>query len=71
MQRYERELESIEREIMENTEEAHIQRNNEIRGDIRDLRIHYEQLLDFGQELEENETDYTKLQLTLGTTRSS
>ena len=58
MQRYERELESIEREIMENTEEAHIQRNNEIRGDIRDLRIHYEQLLDFGQELEENENGF-------------
>ena len=58
MQRYERELESIEREIMENIEEAHIQRNNEIRGDIRDLRIHYEQLLDFGQELEENENGF-------------
>jgi magnesium transporter len=58
MQRYERELESIEREIMDNAEEAHIQRNNEIRGDIRDLRIHYEQLLDFGQELEENENGF-------------
>ena len=58
MQRYERELEGIEREIMEDAEEAHIQRNNAIRGDIRDLRIHYEQLLDFGQELEENENGF-------------
>jgi magnesium transporter len=58
MQRYERELEGIEREIMDVAEEAHIQRNNEIRGDIRDLRIHYEQLLDFGQELEENENGF-------------
>ena len=58
MQRYERELEGIEREIMDDAEEAHIQRNNEIRGDIRDLRIHYEQLLDFGQELEENENGF-------------
>ena len=58
MQRYERELERIERDIMEKAEEAPIQRNNEIRGDIRDLRIHYEQLLDFGQELEENENGF-------------
>ncbi|MDC7293314.1 MULTISPECIES: magnesium transporter CorA family protein [unclassified Butyrivibrio] len=58
MQRYERELDSIEKEIMANAEEAPIQRNNEIRGDIRDLRIHYEQLQDFGQELEENENGF-------------
>jgi magnesium transporter len=58
MQKYERELDSIEKEIMANAEEAPIQRNNEIRGDIRDLRIHYEQLQDFGQELEENENGF-------------
>ena len=58
MQRYERELESIEKEIMEDAEDARIQRNNEIRSDIRDLRIHYEQLLDLGQELEENENGF-------------
>lgn len=58
MQRYERELDGIEREIMEDAEAAHIQRNNEIRGDIRDLRIHYEQLQDLGQELEENENGF-------------
>ena len=27
-------------------------------SDLRDLRIHYEQLLDLGQELEENENDF-------------
>ena len=58
MQRYERELDSVEKEIMEDAESAHIQRNNEIRGDIRDLRIHYEQLQDLGQELEENENGF-------------
>lgn len=58
MQRYERELDSVEKEIMDDAESAHIQRNNEIRGDIRDLRIHYEQLQDLGQELEENENGF-------------
>ena len=58
MQKYERELDAVEKEIMDDAEQAHIQRNNEIRGDIRDLRIHYEQLQDLGQELEENENGF-------------
>ncbi len=58
MQKYERELDSIEKEIMTDAEDANMQRNNEIRGDIRDLRIHYEQLIDLGQELEENENGF-------------
>ncbi len=60
MQKYELELDSLEKEIMSNAETAHMERNNDIRGDIRDLRIHYEQLLDFGQELEENENGFFK-----------
>ena len=31
---------------------------NEIRGDLVDLRIHYEQLIDLSQELEENENGF-------------
>ena len=31
---------------------------NDIRGNLLDLRIHYEQLIDFSQELEENENDF-------------
>ena len=31
---------------------------NSIRGDVRDLRIHYAQLMDFSQELEENENGF-------------
>jgi magnesium transporter len=60
MQKYELELDSLEKEIMSNAESAHMGRNNEIRGDIRDLRIHYEQLLDLGQEFEENENGFFK-----------
>ena len=60
MQKYELELDSLEKEIMSHAETAHMERNNDIRGDIRDLRIHYEQLLDFGQELEENENGFFK-----------
>ena len=60
MQKYELELDNLEKEIMSNAESAHMGRNNEIRGDIRDLRIHYEQLLDLGQEFEENENGFFK-----------
>ena len=33
---------------------------NDIRGDLLDLRVHYEQLIDLGQELEENENGFFK-----------
>ena len=33
---------------------------NSIRGDLLDLRVHYEQLIDLGQELEENENGFFK-----------
>ena len=33
---------------------------NDIRSFLMDMRIHYEQLLDFGQELEENENGFFK-----------
>ena len=60
MQKFEVELDNLEKEIMSDAETAPMQRNNDIRGDIRDLRIHYEQLLDLGQELEENENGFFK-----------
>ncbi|MBO5999118.1 MAG: magnesium transporter CorA [Lachnospiraceae bacterium] len=31
---------------------------NDIRGDLLDMRVHYEQLIDLGQELEENENGF-------------
>ena len=60
MERYEKELDKIEDDIMDDAVEADLGRVNEIRGDIRDLRIHYEQLIDMGQELSENENSFFK-----------
>lgn len=60
MENYERELSQLEKDISEKGEESDISRVNDIRGDIRDLRIHYEQLLDLSQELEENENGFFK-----------
>ena len=60
MENYERELSQLEKDISEQGEETDIGRVNDIRGDIRDLRIHYEQLLDMSQELEENENGFFK-----------
>jgi len=60
MESYERELAKIKRKISENADEEDIQRVNDIRSDIRDLRIHYEQMIDLGQELEENENNFFK-----------
>ncbi|MBQ1396028.1 MAG: magnesium transporter CorA [Eubacterium sp.] len=56
--RYDEELDSIESAILEGSEENFLQRISEIRSDLRDLRIHYSQLLDLIQELEENENGF-------------
>ena len=60
MEKYERELDEIEKLITDGEEKFPSGRLNEIRNDIRDLRIHYEQLMDLGQELEENENNFFK-----------
>ncbi len=60
MEQYEDELDSIEKMIIEGDEELPSGRLNSIRNDIRDLRIHYEQLMDLGQEFEENENNFFK-----------
>ena len=60
MEKYERELDSMEKTIMEENDFFPSVRLNDIRSDIRDLRIHYEQLIDLGQELEENENNFFK-----------
>ena len=57
---YERELDDIEGDILDDAKTADLGRVNEIRGDIRDLRRHYDQLIDLGQELEENENNFFK-----------
>ena len=50
----EQELALIEDEILEGGLEKYPDKLNDIRTFLMDMRIHYEQLLDFGQELEEN-----------------
>ena len=57
---YERELDRIETAIQNGEAEEALMRVNEIRGNLRDLRIHYDQLIDLGQELEENENGFFK-----------
>ncbi|MBQ7474803.1 MAG: magnesium transporter CorA [Clostridia bacterium] len=58
MERYEEELNRIEDEILTSQGEADLVRVNEIRSDIRELLIHYEQIIDLTQELEENENGF-------------
>lgn len=60
LQRYEKELDALEQSIMARCEEADMKRVHEIGDDMLDLRIHYDQLLDLGRELEENENNFFK-----------
>ena len=61
MEKYECELEAMENMIEQgDDEELPSDRLNDIRSDIRYLRIHYEQLMDLGQEFEENENNFFK-----------
>ena len=57
---YEKELDKIEATILRGEEEVEMARLHEIRGYISDLRTHYEQLMDLGQALEENENGFFK-----------
>lgn len=62
LEQYETELDRIEEEILQDKADSALVRVNEIRGNLRELAIHYEQLLDLGQELEENENGFFKEQ---------
>lgn len=55
---FDSELDSIEADILSGSEDNFLKRISEIRSDLRDMRIHYEQLEDLGQELEENENNF-------------
>lgn len=59
MSNYERELGMMENTIMTD-DILDPNRVNDMRGDIRDLKNHYEQLLDLGQIFEENENNFFK-----------
>ena len=58
LERYEAELNRIEDVILDSLEPENLGRVNEIHNDIRKLLIHYEQIIDMTQELEENENGF-------------
>ena len=60
LERMEKELNRIEDAIMKGDITVYPVELNNIRGDLLDLRLHYEQLIDLGQELQENENDFFK-----------
>lgn len=64
LEKYEKELDAIEDDMMDEHTETGLTRVNEIRSDLRELRIHYDQLIDLGQELQENENNFFKAENT-------
>ncbi len=60
MEKYELELDRFEDDILAEKEHVDLVRVNEIRSDVRELLVHYEQLIDMVQELEENENSFFK-----------
>ncbi|MBQ1311572.1 MAG: magnesium transporter CorA [Blautia sp.] len=58
LEKMEHDLDRTEREILEGHLEKFPLELNRLRGDLLDLRLHYEQLIDFSQELEENENGF-------------
>ncbi len=51
-------LNQAEEDIIHGKTEDYPKEINDIRGELLDLRVHYEQLIDLGQELEENENGF-------------
>ena len=58
LEKSEQRLNRIEEAILRGEIQTYPQEMNDIRGDLLDLRVHYEQLIDLGQELEENENGF-------------
>ena len=58
LERFEAELNRIEDGILSSEGQGDLVRVNEIRSDIRELLVHYEQIIDLTQELEENENGF-------------
>ena len=60
LESFEHRLNRIEEAILRDEVKIYPKEMNGIRGDLLDLRVHYEQLIDLGQELEENENGFFK-----------
>ena len=58
LEKSEQELNRIEEGVLAGKVVNYPKRMNDIRGDLLDLRVHYEQLIDLSQELEENENGF-------------
>ena len=58
LEKTEQRLNQLEEDILNGEIESYPAEMNDIRGNLLDLRIHYEQLIDLGQELEENENGF-------------
>ena len=56
--RYEWELYAVENSIIREVDSVSIDRVNDIRGDVRDLHNHYEQLIDVAEVFAENENNF-------------
>lgn len=54
----EKRLDLAEKEIIKGDIEEFPMELNDIRGDLLDMRLHYQQLIDLSQELEENDNDF-------------
>lgn len=60
LEKYEDRLEKLEERILAGNHEKVMEVLNDVRSDLLELRIHYEQMIDLGQELEENENHFFK-----------
>ncbi|MBR6311709.1 MAG: magnesium transporter CorA [Oscillospiraceae bacterium] len=60
MEGYEDRLDAMEKAVLKSADGGYLTAINAIRGDLRQLRVHYEQLIDLSQELEEDENDFFK-----------
>ena len=58
LEKYEKEMDMMEDRILAGDLDDVMERLVDIRGELLDLRTHYEQLVDLGQELEENENAF-------------
>ena len=58
LEKSENRLNRIEESIMRGEIDTYPVEMNDLRGDLLDLRVHYEQLIDLSQELEENENGF-------------
>lgn len=58
MNSYERQLDEIENAIFDNQGGNKVKNVNTIRNNIREIKIHYEQLLDLAEVFEENENNF-------------